>query len=63
SRNLPDREQCCVAEGDFSTRFLARVLYVGYFGNVGVSRDRIGISEVMRAMETTFSYSSFSLTA
>ena len=38
----------------FSSRFLGRVLRVGYFGHVGVSRDRIEIPETVRAMETTF---------
>ena len=32
---------------------MARVLYVGCIGDVGVSRDRIEISEAVRAMETT----------
>ena len=35
-------------------RWSVRVLYVGYIGNVGISRDRIEISEAVRAMETTF---------
>ena len=34
----------------FSSRFLVRVLRVGYFGHVGVSRDRIEIPETVRAI-------------
>jgi len=41
---------------------LARALNLGFIGNVGVSRNRIHQREAVRAMETMFTQSPFSLT-